>query len=107
MKYLTRYTIGWETNVIPAIRKFKIRTDGWQYKTVLDVRVWCCEAALTADLVTKLCQHEDKGWANYREKEILQQMLEYQATQDEEYQFTFAHWWKSNGFEKRASELHV
>jgi len=113
-KSVIRYTIGWSKEssnfMEPAIRKFKIRSDGWQYKTVIDVRVWCCEAALTADLLTKLCSYEDKthkGWAEYREKEILQSMLEYQSTQDEEYQFSFAYWWKENGFQKRAQELHV
>lgn len=110
-KSVIRYTIGWNregSNYLePAIRKFRIKADGWQYKTVLDIRVWCCEAALTADLVTKLCKHEDKDWSEYREKELLQSLLEYQSTQDEEFQMSFAYWWKENGFQNRASQLHV
>ena len=110
MKYVTRYTVGWEkasVGMMPNVRKFRIQSDGWQYKTVLDIRTWCCEAALSAALVTKLCSHEDTGWAEYREKELLQSMLEYQSTRDEEYQLSFAYWWKSNGFEKRAHELRM
>lgn len=83
--------------------------DPWKYRTQLDIESVILDKDLYANDIALLCRYEDEhvGSCEDREKEMLTQMMDYQSTQDEQFQYDFVNWWQSHGFAERAQRYHL
>ena len=85
------------------------RNDNWVNRAQFSNKKWVLNPFLKAEHVTELARYEDIESSDkfFRERTILEEMMEYASQGDEAFMEEFSVWFESNGFRDRAKFFNL